>query len=78
VAANGALNPAVAYGINSWSLAYAIGPIVGAIIGMNLYAILFATERVTDEPLSVLTPPANLKKFSQAGTTTKTKKKTRR
>ncbi len=36
-ASNGILNPAVALGLGSFSLAYAFGPIVGMIIGMQLY-----------------------------------------
>lgn len=41
MASNGVINPAVAVGIKSWSWAYAAGPVIGAIIGMNLYALLF-------------------------------------
>lgn len=37
-----ALNPAVAMGINAWSFTYIAAPIVGAILGMNLYAQLLA------------------------------------
>ncbi len=44
VAANGILNPAVAVGVRSLSRAYIIGPLVGSIIGMNLYALFFAAE----------------------------------
>jgi aquaporin Z len=32
---NGVLNPAVAWGIGSWSFAYLAGPIIGAILGMQ-------------------------------------------
>jgi glycerol uptake facilitator-like aquaporin len=39
---NAVLNPAVAVGIQSWSWTYAVAPLVGSIIGMNLYANLFA------------------------------------
>ncbi len=39
-ASNGLLNPAVALGVNSWSFIYVTAPILGAIIGMNLYAVL--------------------------------------
>jgi aquaporin Z len=42
LASNGVLNPAVALGIQSWSLAYVVGPILGSIIGMGLYSLLFA------------------------------------
>jgi aquaporin Z len=37
---NGVLNPAVALGIGSFSLAYLFGPIVGAILGMQVHAAL--------------------------------------
>lgn len=45
VASNGVLNPAVALGIQSWSFAYIAGPILGSIIGMNLYAQLFVPAK---------------------------------
>lgn len=34
---NGVLNPAVAFGIGSFNLMYAIGPIIGSLLGMNVY-----------------------------------------
>lgn len=40
--ANGLLNPALALGVQSWSKAYVAGPVIGALVGMNLYALLFA------------------------------------
>lgn len=44
IISNGLLNPAVALGVQSWSVAYVAGPIIGSVIGMNLYALLFATN----------------------------------
>ncbi len=44
MAANGVVNPAVAVGIQSWSWAYAAGPLVGGIVGTQLYALLFAGD----------------------------------
>jgi aquaporin Z len=42
-AALGLLNPAVALGTDAWVWGtYVLGPVVGAIIGINLYALLFA------------------------------------
>ncbi len=34
---NGVLNPAVAFGIQSFSLMYVLGPVVGAVLGMQAY-----------------------------------------
>lgn len=42
---NGLANPAVALGINSMNFSYAVGPIVGVVVGMNLYAYLFVEEK---------------------------------
>lgn len=41
-AGNGLLNPAVALGVQSWNFAYATGPILGAVVGMSTYSLLFA------------------------------------
>lgn len=43
---NGILNPAVALGVQSWSKAYVLGPLAGGLIGANLYALLYAGDRV--------------------------------
>lgn len=46
IASSGLLNPAVALGAGSWVWGtYVLGPMLGAIIGFNLYALLFAPER---------------------------------
>jgi glycerol uptake facilitator-like aquaporin len=42
LASNGILNPAIALANQSWSKAYIFGPIIGAIVGMNLYLLVFA------------------------------------
>ncbi|MDQ3064799.1 MAG: aquaporin [bacterium] len=42
LASNALLNPAIALANQSWSLAYVVAPIVGSIIGMNLFVLLFA------------------------------------
>lgn len=41
-AGNGLLNPAVALGVQSWNFAYVTGPILGAVVGMSTYSLLFA------------------------------------
>jgi glycerol uptake facilitator-like aquaporin len=48
VAANGFINPAVALASNSWGWGtYVLGPVLGSIIGFNLYGLLF------DQPAKV-------------------------
>jgi glycerol uptake facilitator-like aquaporin len=49
LASNAVLNPAIALANQSWSRAYIFGPIIGSVIGMNLYVLLFA-------PASALVP----------------------
>jgi len=45
LASNSMLNPAIALANQSWDRSYIFGPIVGAVLGMNLYALLFAPSR---------------------------------
>ena len=40
IASNGVLNPAVAFGIGSFSFSYALAPILGSVLGMNAYKYL--------------------------------------
>ncbi len=42
LASNAVLNPAIALANQSWSRAYIFGPIIGSVVGMNLYVLLFA------------------------------------
>ncbi len=45
VGSAGLLNPAVALGVRSWVWGtYILGPVLGSVIGFNLYALLFAPE----------------------------------
>jgi glycerol uptake facilitator-like aquaporin len=39
---NGVVNPAVALSLNSMSWAYAVGPLVGAVLGMWAHELMFA------------------------------------
>ncbi len=57
-AAIGLLNPAVALGVRAWVWGtYVLGPVVGAIIGVNLYALLYA-EPAKAKVVSASTAPA--------------------
>lgn len=73
VASNGILNPAAALGVQSWDKAYVLGPIIGAIIGINLYVLLFAPEG----SIKALVAPKK-KSTSSSKTTTKTKAKAKK
>jgi hypothetical protein len=42
VSSAGLLNPALALGLRSWGTVYVLGPLVGALVGVNLYYLLFA------------------------------------
>ncbi len=41
---NAILNPAVALGVQSWDWAYVTAPLVGGIVGINLYNLIFAGD----------------------------------
>jgi len=43
----GVINPAVALGVRAWAWGtYVLGPVLGAVVGVNLYGLLFAPEEV--------------------------------
>ena len=57
----GLVNPAVALGTNAWAgltgtmglYTYVLGPVLGAVIGINLYGLLFAPAAVEDDAVVV-------------------------
>jgi aquaporin Z len=52
----GLINPALALGVRSWNWgAYVAGPAVGAIVGVNLFAYLFATDSERNSNKSMAT-----------------------
>jgi len=56
VASAGLLNPAIALGVKNWVWGtYVLGPVLGSIIGFNLYALLFAPkETLAEEGAEIL------------------------
>ncbi len=63
LASNAVINPAIALANQSWSRAYALGPIIGGIIGFNVYVLLFA-------PVASLLPSRRNSTASVVTTTT--------
>ncbi len=48
------INPAIALGSNSWVWGtYVLGPVLGAIIGVNLYGLMFAPAKVSVKAAAV-------------------------
>jgi len=76
LASNAILNPAVALGIQSWSWTYAVAPLVGALVGMNVYSLLFVPDGLAR--LSAVTASSSAKTSSRTTakkTTNKSKAK---
>jgi glycerol uptake facilitator-like aquaporin len=70
-AALGLLNPAVALGIKAWVWGtYVLGPVLGAIIGINLYGLFFAEPEVAVAG-SVIVPAPVSKKIITSKTVVK-------
>ena len=80
--ATGVLNPAVALGIgyrpeNQSYLAYFFGPVLGSVLGMNLYQLFFTNESAATVKASVKSVvPATAVSTSSAKTVRSTAKKT--
>lgn len=75
LASNAVLNPAVALGIQSWNWAYAAAPIVGGIIGINLFNLVFAGDWSLFGRKLV---PASVKKKTSTSSKAKSKSKSKR
>jgi len=83
IASNGILNPAVALGAQSWGRGYIFGPIIGAILGFNLYALLFAPETPWARASgvvrkTVVVPSTPAPATAKASTTAKSSKTTKK
>jgi len=75
-AAIGLLNPAVALGVRAWVWGtYVLGPVLGAVIGVNLYGLLFAEpEKSWSSVTASITNTTATKKPATATATKKTKR----
>ena len=41
----GLINPAIAIGLREWNSIHVLGPLVGGLVGVNLYALLFEEKK---------------------------------
>jgi glycerol uptake facilitator-like aquaporin len=76
LASNGLLNPAVAIASRSISWAYIVGPIIGLVVGANLYNVIFVAKTATKTASSPVktTVTANAPKRTVAKPKAKAKK----
>lgn len=75
LASNAALNPALALGNQTWAKAYIAGPIIGSIVGMNLYALLFApTNTLIAASADTVAPDTKVTVSSSRSRSTSTRK----
>lgn len=73
LASNAVINPAIAIANQSWSKAYVFGPLIGGVIGINLYVLFFA-------PIASLIPApvkATIKKSEEKPAVAKAKTTTK-
>ncbi len=75
-ASAGYLNPAIALGVKNFNTMYILGPLLGALVGVNLYTWLFAPARDVVAATAVTRPTAV--KTTTATRTAKTKKTPRK
>ncbi len=73
LASNAILNPAVALANQSWGRAYIFGPIIGGVVGMNLYVLLFASTAslLPRRKAAVVSAPAPAKVAAKKASTKK-------
>ena len=72
IVSSGFINPAVALGVRSWGWGtYVLGPVVGAIVGVNLYDLVFGSSNHFSKTARVVAPST-----ASRPATKSTKKKT--
>jgi glycerol uptake facilitator-like aquaporin len=69
---NGIGNPAIALGVHNWSWQYISGPLIGGIVGANLYLYLFAPKEAL---AAAIARPAKTAKATKAVKPASKKKK---
>jgi glycerol uptake facilitator-like aquaporin len=76
LASNATLNPAVALANQTWGRAYIFGPIVGSVVAMNLYALLFAPTTAVASTASANASTSSAARARRKPAATAAKKKT--
>ena len=77
IKSNGIINPAVAVSLSSVNWAYIAGPVVGAIVGMNLYVLVFTDQSIFSKKTKAVktVKPKVVASSSKKKSTSKTTKK---
>jgi glycerol uptake facilitator-like aquaporin len=70
-ASSGYINPAVALGSRAWSSAYILGPLLGGLIGVNLYHYVFNRAEMATAAVSATRSTAAAKSTSRKGVVVK-------
>ncbi|MBX4197326.1 aquaporin [Candidatus Saccharibacteria bacterium] len=73
-ASSGYINPAIALGSRAWSAAYILGPLVGGLLGVNIYNYLFGAADATATAISAPTQSTASKGVTVRRTTVRRKK----
>ncbi len=79
----GLANPAVALGVRAWAFAgtmgwgtYVLGPVLGAVIGVNLYNLLFSESKSGEGKLAVASVTSSTSRTSSRGASSRSKSTT--
>jgi glycerol uptake facilitator-like aquaporin len=76
---NGIVNPAVAVGVRSFDLNYFLGPVVGVIVGMNLFAyVLNPMDKKLKASAATASAPVKAAPAKKSSTKKKTTKKAKK
>jgi glycerol uptake facilitator-like aquaporin len=70
-ASSGYINPAIAIGSRAWSSAYVLGPLLGGLIGVNLYHYLFNRTGAVVAAASTTTSSSSSRSTSSKGVVVK-------
>ncbi len=75
LASNGIGNPAIALGVHNWSWSYVAGPLVGGILGTNIYLYAFAPQAAVNRVVASANKPVVAKSAKTTAAAPRRRKK---